>query len=275
MAGGQKVEGDESEDKAPEMQQPNLVKKESPEPGPTPGSSGPAPIPVSPGPDPTSWRKFFVILTGKTNDAHQSVVKNFESLGQTEVRSPDDADYYLVFCPISSRVGTDVSEAMEHLPAGKAAVLVVMHHTFNPEQVIPPSSRLVTDRRVRLTVDCIFYQNDLLSGEFNRKMKAEIKTFFRHNTKNWFARLMKNGSSDTCPIGNWFARLREGVRRCCSATCQVCCRCCFMENSSNDTCPIGVENPHYQLTPEPQTISESDTTSTDHNASCLGQKGSN
>ncbi|XP_029966845.1 uncharacterized protein LOC115402434 isoform X6 [Salarias fasciatus] len=243
---------------------------------------------------PVSWKRFSVITTGITNEAHQSVVRIFKSVGQTEGTSPEDADYCLVFCPVSSRVGTDVTDALDHLPAGKAAVLVVMHHTFNPEQVIPPSSRLVTDRRVRLTVDCIFYQNDLLSGEFNRKMKAEIKTFFRHNTKNWFARLregvcrccsaicqvccccfMKNGSSDTCPIGNWFARLREGVRRCCSATCQVCCRCCFMENSSNDTCPIGVENPHYQLTPEPQTISESDTTSTDHNASCLGQKGSN
>ncbi|XP_029966841.1 eukaryotic translation initiation factor 5B-like isoform X3 [Salarias fasciatus] len=183
MAGGQKVEGDESEDKAPEMQQPNLVKKESPEPGPTPGSSGPAPIPVSPGPDPTSWRKFFVILTGKTNDAHQSVVKNFESLGQTEVRSPDDADYYLVFCPISSRVGTDVSEAMEHLPDDKAAVLVVMHHTFNPDQVIPPSRRLVTDQRVHLTLDCLFHQNKLLDCEFNKKMKASIKAFFKISKK--------------------------------------------------------------------------------------------
>ncbi|XP_029966878.1 uncharacterized protein LOC115402448 isoform X4 [Salarias fasciatus] len=137
---------------------------------------------------PASWRKFSVILTGRTNGAHQSVVGTFESVGQTEATSPGDADYCLVFCPVSSRVGTDVGEAMEHLPAGKDAVLVVMHHTFNPDQEIPPSCRLVTDRRVRLTLDCLFHQNKLLSCEFNRKMKAKIKKFFRASrSKECFA----------------------------------------------------------------------------------------
>ncbi|XP_029966876.1 uncharacterized protein LOC115402448 isoform X2 [Salarias fasciatus] len=128
---------------------------------------------------PDSWKKFFTILTGRTNGAHQSVVRTFKSVGQTEARSPEDADYCLVFCPVSSRVGTDVSEAMEHLPAGKAAVLVVMHHTFNTEQVIPPSRRLVTDQRVRLTLDCLFHQNKLLSCELNRNMENDIRKFFR------------------------------------------------------------------------------------------------
>ncbi|XP_029965878.1 uncharacterized protein LOC115401726 [Salarias fasciatus] len=128
---------------------------------------------------PASWRKFFTILTGRTNGAHQSVVRTFKSVGQTEARSPGDADYCLAFCPVSSRVGTDVSEAMEHLPAGKAAVLVVMHHTFNPEQVIPPSRRVVTDPRVRLTLDCLFHQNKLLRCQLNRNMKNDIWRFFR------------------------------------------------------------------------------------------------
>ncbi|XP_029966827.1 uncharacterized protein LOC115402422 isoform X11 [Salarias fasciatus] len=127
----------------------------------------------------SSWRKFFTILTGITNGAHQSVVRTFKSEGQTEATSPEDADYCLVFCPVSSRVGTDVSEAMEHLPAGKAAVLVVMHHTFNTEQVIPLSRRLVTDPRVQLTLDCLFHQNKLLSCELNRNMENDIRKFFR------------------------------------------------------------------------------------------------
>ncbi|XP_029965881.1 uncharacterized protein LOC115401728 [Salarias fasciatus] len=132
---------------------------------------------------PASWRKFSIILTGRTNGAHQSVVRTFKSVGQTEATSPGDADYCLAFCPISSRVGTDVSEAMDHLPAGKDAVLVVMHHTFNPEQVIPPSRRVVTDRRVQLTLDCLFHQNNLLSCELNRNMENDIKRFFR---ASWF-----------------------------------------------------------------------------------------
>ncbi|XP_029965880.1 uncharacterized protein LOC115401727 isoform X2 [Salarias fasciatus] len=128
---------------------------------------------------PASWRKFSIILTGRTNGAHQSVVRTFKSEGQTEARSPGDADYCLVFCPVSSRVGTDVSEAMDHLPAGKDAVLVVMHHTFNPEQVIPPSRRVVTDQRVQLTLDCLFHQDDLLSCKLNRNMENDIRKFFR------------------------------------------------------------------------------------------------
>ncbi|XP_029966821.1 uncharacterized protein LOC115402422 isoform X5 [Salarias fasciatus] len=139
---------------------------------------------------PASWRKFFVILTGKTNEAHQSVVEFFGSLGQTEAASSEDADYCLVFCPISSRVGTDVRDAMEHLPDGKAAVLVVMHHTFNTEQVIPPSRRLVTDQRVQLTLDCLFYQNKLLSCELNGNMEKNIKKFFR------FSQLENNDGED-------------------------------------------------------------------------------
>ncbi|CAN9507531.1 unnamed protein product [Ophioblennius macclurei] len=122
-----------------------------------------------------SWEKFFVIQTGKTNDAHKRVIKTLRSRGQKKAESIQDADYCLVFCPVTSRVGTDVSEAIEHLPDGKPAVLVVMHHTFNTKQVIPRSRRLVKDQRVRLTLDCLFHQNKLLNCQFNDKMNAEIR----------------------------------------------------------------------------------------------------
>uniref|UniRef100_A0A672F562 Uncharacterized protein n=1 Tax=Salarias fasciatus TaxID=181472 RepID=A0A672F562_SALFA len=104
-----------------------------------------------------------------------------KSKGQTEVKSPEKADYYLVFCPVVSRVGTDVIMLMLIIvfPAGKAVVLVVMHHTFNPEQVIPPSRRLVTDPRVRLTLDCLFHQNKLLSCQLNKNMEKNVMEFFR------------------------------------------------------------------------------------------------
>ncbi|CAN9507529.1 unnamed protein product [Ophioblennius macclurei] len=128
--------------------------------------------------DPASWKKFFIIQTGRTNGAHQSVVRIFKSLGQKEAESNQDADYCLVFCPVTSRVGTDVGEAMEHLHSDKGAVLVVMHHTFNPDQVIPPSRRLVKEQRIQLTLDCLFYKDKLLKCQFNDKMNAEIKTFF-------------------------------------------------------------------------------------------------
>uniref|UniRef100_A0A8P4GEI3 Uncharacterized protein n=1 Tax=Dicentrarchus labrax TaxID=13489 RepID=A0A8P4GEI3_DICLA len=76
-------------------------------------------------------------------------------------------DYLLVFCPVASRVGTDVSEALEKLPGGKPAIMVVMHHTFNPKQVVANSRRLVDNPNVFLTVDCLFHYGKLLTCNCN------------------------------------------------------------------------------------------------------------
>ena len=49
------------------------------------------------------------------------------------------------------------------LTAGKPAILVVMHHTFNPNHVVAESRRQVTNPNVRLTVDCLFHDGKFLS----------------------------------------------------------------------------------------------------------------
>uniref|UniRef100_A0A3P8T3H2 Uncharacterized protein n=1 Tax=Amphiprion percula TaxID=161767 RepID=A0A3P8T3H2_AMPPE len=98
----------------------------------------------------------------------------FKSEGQTEVTSPEQCDYLLVFCPVASRVGTDISEALDHIPAGKQAVLVVMHHTFNHHHVIAASSRLVQNPNILLTVDCLFHDNKLLNCDLNSRMWHEV-----------------------------------------------------------------------------------------------------
>lgn len=45
------------------------------------------------------------------------------------------------------------------LTAGKPAILVVLHHTFNSDYTVPDSSRLVTREDVILTVDCLFHES--------------------------------------------------------------------------------------------------------------------
>ncbi|XP_049447016.1 uncharacterized protein si:ch211-245h14.1 isoform X5 [Epinephelus fuscoguttatus] len=118
--------------------------------------------------------KFFVHLAGKTNNAHQELVGHLRNAGQTEVSVLEDSDYLLVFCPIASRVGTDISEALENMPGGKKAILVVMHHTFNPDHVVAPSNRQVTNPKVFLTVDCLFYEGKLLQTCLNEIALHEI-----------------------------------------------------------------------------------------------------
>ncbi|XP_071324240.1 uncharacterized protein [Trachinotus anak] len=114
-----------------------------------------------------SWKNFFVFLAGNTNDAHRDLVKKFKEAGHREVDSHQECDYCLVFCPIASRVGTDVSEALDRAPAGKPIILVVMHHTFNPNHVVAESRRLVENTNIHLTVDCLFYESRLLNCPTN------------------------------------------------------------------------------------------------------------
>lgn len=62
-----------------------------------------------------SKKTFSVILVGKTNGAHCDFVEKFKD-DHTEVRSREECDYLLVFCPVASRVGTDIGEALKQVP---------------------------------------------------------------------------------------------------------------------------------------------------------------
>uniref|UniRef100_A0A7N6C0J7 Uncharacterized protein n=1 Tax=Anabas testudineus TaxID=64144 RepID=A0A7N6C0J7_ANATE len=124
---------------------------------------------------PASWNKFFVFLAGNTNGAHHDLVEKLKAVGHTEVNSLDECDYVLVFCPVASRVGTDVKEALDKTPAGKPVILVVMHHTFDPDRVLAESRRIVTDPNVLLTVDCLFYDQHILKCSRNETGWCEVK----------------------------------------------------------------------------------------------------
>ncbi|XP_071385459.1 uncharacterized protein, partial [Centroberyx affinis] len=118
---------------------------------------------------------FYTILTGKTLGAHDAFSRKLEAIGQIEVSSPDHCDYYLAFCPIVSRVGTDISEAMEKIPGDKQVILVVMHHTINPDSYIGDSSRHVSRPDVILTVDCVFYEGRFHNCSRNKNAFNEVE----------------------------------------------------------------------------------------------------
>ncbi|KAM4522657.1 uncharacterized protein PAE49_002287 isoform 2-T2 [Odontesthes bonariensis] len=122
-----------------------------------------------------SWKKFLIILAGTTNGAHQPIVDNLRAAGQFEVKNVLDADYLLVFCPIASRVGTDISEALKQIHDDKPTILVVMHHTFNQNTIVAESKRQVTNPNVCLTVDCLFFERKLLNCPLNDISRGEIE----------------------------------------------------------------------------------------------------
>ncbi|XP_078146170.1 uncharacterized protein LOC144542780 [Centroberyx gerrardi] len=119
--------------------------------------------------------RFCPIVAGKTLGAHNDFIRKLKAIGQTEEPSPPHCDYYLAFCPIVSRVGTDINEAMEKIPDDKQMILVVMHHTMNPENFVGDSRRHVNRPDVILTVDCVFHEGRFQDCNRNKIAFNEVE----------------------------------------------------------------------------------------------------
>lgn len=61
------------------------------------------------------WKRFHVFRAGNTNDAHHDFVNKLKEVGHTEVDFREGFDYLVVFCPIASRVQTDIKEALDKM----------------------------------------------------------------------------------------------------------------------------------------------------------------
>ena len=66
-----------------------------------------------------TWRKFFLVVTGKTNNTHEDFIRKIKNKRHIEVTNPEDCDYCLLFCPTTSQVQTDVEAALRHIPGEK------------------------------------------------------------------------------------------------------------------------------------------------------------
>ncbi|XP_030577718.1 uncharacterized protein LOC115774520 [Archocentrus centrarchus] len=142
-----------------------------------------------------SWKKFFVYEAGNTNGAHRPIVRWLTTISHTEVFTPEECDYLLVFCPAVSRVGTDIGEALASIPLRRPVILVVMHHTFDRQHVVAESCRQVNDPNVRLTVDCLFYEGRLLDCSLNDIAQGNIWKSFGVSSvfdcRNWIQQRWK------------------------------------------------------------------------------------
>ncbi|XP_052412152.1 uncharacterized protein si:dkey-27p18.3 isoform X11 [Carassius gibelio] len=126
--------------------------------------------------------KVCIFRTGKTNGCEKDFTDMLQSRIEnlTEVGSVDESNIILVFCPVVSRAGTDIDNALErfnHNTDTKLGVLVVLHHTFDPEKTVPDSSRYV-NRTDILTVDCLFYEDKgLLKCQKNLDAYDKVETW--------------------------------------------------------------------------------------------------
>ncbi|XP_039621364.1 tripartite motif-containing protein 29-like isoform X1 [Polypterus senegalus] len=117
-----------------------------------------------------SGRRFFEDLIKKMNDSridiHQGV---FDS---------QSSNLALLFCPIVSRIGTDIKVALKKIPNNKKVILVVMHHTLNPGHIVAESARFVEQKNVVGTVDLLFHENlGLLECQLNKQSLEKVFFF--------------------------------------------------------------------------------------------------
>ncbi|XP_049327284.1 uncharacterized protein LOC111189860 isoform X3 [Astyanax mexicanus] len=105
--------------------------------------------------------KLFMMVFGNPLNSHLTFMNRLrQRLSYGEGTSIEESDVIIAFVAISSRAGTDIEAALQEIPQGLAQsiFLVVLHHTFDENWVIPDSRRSVNRRNV-FTVDCLFHED--------------------------------------------------------------------------------------------------------------------
>ncbi|XP_078506092.1 uncharacterized protein LOC144763925 isoform X2 [Lissotriton helveticus] len=179
--------------------QPDIDKKQGHEADRKPFFSLPAPVPVSPYSTPPITSSPLIIIFpiqvlvagqafGSDQQFLNQVEKHLEPSNlylQKEPFTPSSDGLLLLFCPVVSRAGTDISNALEKSPAQAKIILVVMNHIPNESKTVYLDSRSKVHRQsVIHSVDCRFSeQSGLYTSQMNndavisvaRKIQEEAK----------------------------------------------------------------------------------------------------
>ncbi|XP_062372826.1 uncharacterized protein LOC134060213 isoform X2 [Sardina pilchardus] len=132
--------------------------------------------------NPQEWT-FYLIAPRKS----QSVMKWFQpwlkNKSMKAVNSLERCDFILAICLIVSRIGTDVEAVRRLIPDTRPSILMVMHHTFNPEMVVPDSKRFAKGYNT-LLVDFLYHEDEgLLNCEKNRNSFNNMIQWIKEHIK--------------------------------------------------------------------------------------------
>ncbi|KAM9440841.1 uncharacterized protein Hap1MRO34_025992 [Clarias gariepinus] len=123
-----------------------------------------------------------------------------------EKTTMDASKVILFYVPIVTRPGIDIEAALQKLSGleDKYVALVVLHHTFDRESVVPDSSRIV-NREKTITVDCLFHEDEgLLKCQRNDDAIKKVADWLRdvkyHDVQHFEKRKMKKARGDTFEI---------------------------------------------------------------------------
>ncbi|KAA0717283.1 hypothetical protein E1301_Tti022834 [Triplophysa tibetana] len=137
--------------------------------------------------------KYYIHIAGNMLRAHHVHMRNVlqQIPGLDEVKSVDKCDIILVICAVVSRAGTDIEAALNSLnklSESKPSVLMVLHHTFDRERIVPESSNCV-NRKNTLTLDILFHEDEgLLKCKKNEEALDRMQQWMLPHTekKSWY-----------------------------------------------------------------------------------------
>ncbi|XP_062400057.1 nipped-B-like protein B [Sardina pilchardus] len=124
----------------------------------------------------------YTITTGETLNTHERFKSHLPWGSCKNVSNSKDCDVILAFCPVTSRVGTDIEAALRVIPEGKPLALVVLHHTFDSNYTLPDTKRFMK-RPDSITVDSLFTDDGLMRCPCNDDAVRTVAKFLQQHGK--------------------------------------------------------------------------------------------
>lgn len=130
--------------------------------------------------------KYWMVVSGKTFDAHHQLMDKIKDQLQGYklqlVNSMQDSQIIFIFCPIVSRLATDVNAAMtdvKEFTGDTPVILVLMHHTYKATSVTPLRT-WSEDLNVLLHVNVFYHEKipGLLKCQENTAAVSQIQNEF-------------------------------------------------------------------------------------------------
>ncbi|XP_048841304.1 uncharacterized protein LOC125714603 [Brienomyrus brachyistius] len=117
--------------------------------------------------------KVHVLVAGETFQAHETFIQKLKL--QIELCSAESSNVILLFCPVVSRIGTDMEAAMDRVTVKKPVIRVFMHHCHKPSDMtnitVQPSRGNIVQ-----VVHCAFLEyGGLLQCSENNQAVSEVR----------------------------------------------------------------------------------------------------
>ncbi|MEQ2270819.1 hypothetical protein XENORESO_014303, partial [Xenotaenia resolanae] len=120
---------------------------------------------------------------GETFGADEALMKKV--LKKLKQKDKKKQKHHIVFCPITSRVGSDVVAALDTVKEHQSIILVLMHHTRDSDYSTAGTSWSETTINVDLDVHVLFHETlpGLLTCSQNDKAVGQIVDFLKEKKK--------------------------------------------------------------------------------------------